>query len=122
MNHKKKKKTASSGARAKDAAPGAPVASAPEPTRPVPPASALPPSVPASSRARFAAILLGLALVLAIYLGWLSATGKPVAGCGPESGCGQILKSRWSQVLGMPVSLLGAGVYAFLFWASLCRP
>lgn len=66
-----------------------------------------------------AAILFGAALGIALYLAWNSAVGKALPGCGPERGCGQILNSRWSVAAGVPVSLLGAGVYAALLLCSL---
>ena len=66
-----------------------------------------------------AAGLFGAALCVALYLAWQSAEGKTMPGCGPESGCGQILTSRWSVAGTVPVSLLGAVAYAFLFFSSL---
>lgn len=71
------------------------------------------------TRSFVAAALLALALGCALYLGWQSAAGSSVVGCGPESGCGQVLTSRWSRLMGMPVSMLGAGMYAALLVVSL---
>ena len=68
-----------------------------------------------------AALLCATALGIATYLAWQSIAGKALPGCGQERGCGQILSSRWSVAAGMPVSLLGAGVYATLFLSSLRR-
>ena len=49
-----------------------------------------------------------LGLVVAIlvdaYLIWVALSGGTVAGCGPDSGCDQVLHSRWSRWLGVPVS------------------
>ena len=47
-----------------------------------------------------------LALLVAGYLLYtsLSKSGQPL-GCGEESGCAEVLVSRWSQVFGIPVSL-----------------
>ena len=78
----------------------------------------------AASRGRWrkgATILFGTALGISLYLAWQSHAGKAVVGCGLESGCGQILKSRWGVAAGVPVSLLGAGVYAALLLSSLRR-
>jgi uncharacterized membrane protein len=72
-----------------------------------------------SRRTMLAALLLAVALAIAVYLVRLAFVGGSVAGCGPESGCGEVLKSRWSHVLGLPVSLFGAGIYAFLLFCSL---
>ncbi len=68
---------------------------------------------------KVASILLCIALAIAIYLAWQSAAGKAIAGCGPESGCGKILTSRWSVVGGVPVSLLGAAAYVALIVSAL---
>lgn len=53
------------------------------------------------------------ALGVAAYLLWASfmASGR-VAGCGEDSGCEQVLASRWSQWLRLPVALPAAVVYA----------
>lgn len=78
--------------------------------------------VPASAGGlltKVSAFLFGAALVIALYLAWQSAAGKGMPGCGPESGCGQILTSRWSVVATVPVSLPGAAAYGFLLFSSL---
>ena len=51
------------------------------------------------------------ALAVSGYLSLQALTGQPVAGCGAEDGCGAVLASPWSKVLGVPVSLLGSAVY-----------
>jgi uncharacterized membrane protein len=50
--------------------------------------------------------------------------GGAVAGCGPESGCDHVLHSRWSQWLGLPVSLFALACYGALLVATcwLGRP
>lgn len=68
---------------------------------------------------KVAFILFCVALAIAVYLAWQSMAGKAIAGCGPESGCGKILTSRWSVVGGVPVSLLGAGAYVLLMVSAL---
>lgn len=85
--------------------------------RPRDPATA----APGDRLRKLAAVLFATALGIAIYLAWQSAAGEVMPGCGPESGCGQILNSRWSVAGGVSVSLLGAGVYALLLISALRR-
>ncbi len=66
--------------------------------------------------------LLLIALGIAGYLSFLSFTGGNVAGCGADSGCSEVLASRWSKWLGIPVSLPAAVAYAVmvgLTWGGL---
>ncbi len=67
--------------------------------------------------------LLGLALIgmgLAGYLTVVGWTGQEVAGCPVGSGCDIVLGSRWSKLLGLPISFwgfltyLGLGATAFI--------
>src|SRR4051812_37530165 len=51
------------------------------------------------------------ALLVAAYLAGIALSGSRVAGCGPESGCDQVLQSRWSKWLGIPVSLPAIALY-----------
>lgn len=51
-------------------------------------------------------LLIVAAMAVTGYLLWLSADGLALAGCGPGSGCDQVLHSRWAYWLGMPVSAL----------------
>lgn len=62
----------------------------------------------------FPLILFALTTLIAGYLSWFSLTGDMVAGCGPTSGCNQVLSSRWSSLMGIPVSLLAIPVYVGL--------
>ncbi len=55
--------------------------------------------------------LLSLAALVASYLGFTSWQSGSVAGCGPGSGCGDVLSSRWSSWFGIPVSLLAIPFY-----------
>ena len=48
------------------------------------------------------------------YLATISVVGGSIAGCGPESGCNQVLSSRWAYWMGLPVS-----VPAFLIYLTL---
>jgi uncharacterized membrane protein len=60
------------------------------------------------------------AAVLCGYLYWQKLNGSIVSlsGCGQESGCTQVLGGRWSQWMGVPVSLLAAGFYFGVFLLS----
>ncbi|MEM9345145.1 MAG: vitamin K epoxide reductase family protein [Planctomycetota bacterium] len=57
-----------------------------------------------------AALALG-ALGISIYLSIQSFSGGAVAGCGAESGCGEVLVSRWAKAGPIPVALFGAMTY-----------
>jgi uncharacterized membrane protein/protein-disulfide isomerase len=61
---------------------------------------------------------LTVALVIAVYLAWVSFKGGSLPGCGPESGCDKVLQSRWSHWLGIPVSVPAALVYLTMLWAT----
>lgn len=58
-----------------------------------------------------AGLLALIALAISGYLSVQTLTGQPVAGCGADGGCGAVLASPWSKVLGVPVSLLGSATY-----------
>jgi uncharacterized membrane protein len=64
---------------------------------------------------RAARFLSGLALIVAFYLAWLSFSGASAVGCGPESGCQEVLHSRWAYWFGIPVSVFGLLTYLVLF-------
>ena len=68
------------------------------------------------SFATFLAISLLACLALAVsgYLSWLAISeGQSALGCGGETfDCDEVLGSRWSVWLGMPVSILGMLTYA----------
>jgi len=53
----------------------------------------------------FAAACLLVASVGAAYLATISILGGAIAGCGPGSGCNQVLSSRWAYWIGLPVSV-----------------
>ncbi len=55
---------------------------------------------------------------VALYLSYVSFAGGGVAGCGAEGGCSEVLNSRWSKWLGIPVSLPAAGLYLALIGLS----
>ena len=82
---------------------------------------------PLSGTARYALMPLALSGAgIALYLLWLwfAHRGLP-AGCGQGSGCAEVLNSRWSQVVGLPVSGLALAVYlgvlAVLFALGLAK-
>ena len=57
-----------------------------------------------------------VALGVSGYLGWVALTSSKVAGCGGGRlfNCGHVISSRWSLWMGIPVSLLAAGLYSVL--------
>ena len=63
--------------------------------------------------------LLGVALVGAGYLAWVSIHNGPVAGCGPTSGCGQVLQNPWAYWLDIPVSVPALLVYLALLGTTV---
>lgn len=66
-----------------------------------------------------AALLLAVALGVALFLAWQSMAGSAIPGCGPQSGCSDLLGGRWGGVGGVPVSLFGAAVYVVLLVSAL---
>lgn len=54
------------------------------------------------------------ALGLSVYLLIQSFSGNAVAGCGADSGCGEVLASRWAKAGPIPVALLGAVTYLLI--------
>ena len=66
-----------------------------------------------------ARVLLVAALILSIYLGWVSFGGSAAAGCGPDSGCDKVLNSRWSKWFGIPVSVPAFFLYTLMLAALL---
>ena len=61
-------------------------------------------------------MLLFSAAIITTYLAIATlARGGDVPGCGPESDCDKVLTSSWAYWLGIPVSLLGLGLYGAFF-------
>ncbi|MBT4226344.1 MAG: thioredoxin domain-containing protein [Verrucomicrobia bacterium] len=61
-------------------------------------------------------MLLFSAAIITAYLAIATlARGGDVPGCGPESDCDKVLNSSWAYWLGIPVSLLGLGLYGAFF-------
>jgi uncharacterized membrane protein len=75
----------------------------------------LDPNLPVAGNRRLslqaARVFLVLALAGASYLAYVSLSGGGVAGCGPGSGCSQVLSSRWAYWLGVPVSIPAIAIY-----------
>jgi uncharacterized membrane protein/protein-disulfide isomerase len=73
-----------------------------------PPAVGTAPTAPDRPRGRpvlwAVAALAAAAAGISGYLFWLSLTALAPAGCGPSSGCEEVLTSRWSRWFGVPVS------------------
>ncbi len=59
-----------------------------------------------------------IAFGLSAFLLWESLTGSRLPGCGLESGCGVVLRSRWAYWLGVPVSLFALLTYAVVLLAT----
>jgi uncharacterized membrane protein/protein-disulfide isomerase len=53
-------------------------------------------------------------LGISVYLAWTALNMTPVYGCGGGEviDCGHVLKSKWSKVFGIPVSVPAGGLYA----------
>lgn len=68
-------------------------------------------------------VLSTVAMLVAAYLLFtsLSKSGQPL-GCGEQSGCAEVLTSRWSQVFGVPVSLPAGLTYLGIIGATLALP
>lgn len=61
-----------------------------------------------------ARILLAVAMAAAGYLTWVALKNGAVAGWGQTSDCEDVLRSKWSHWLGLPVNALALAVYAAL--------
>lgn len=56
-----------------------------------------------------------IALAISCYLGYVSVTASEIAGCGTGLfDCSHVLTSKYSSWMGLPVSLMAAGVYAVM--------
>ncbi len=51
------------------------------------------------------------ALSVSFFLLWGSLTGDKLPGCGEQSGCGTVMRSRWAYIFGLPVSLPAIVMY-----------
>lgn len=77
------------------------------------------------SAARWTMLLCSLiALASSSYLAWSAVSSSPVAGCGGSElfDCEHVLHSRWSTVLGIPVSFAAMAAHAMIISLLLVRP
>jgi uncharacterized membrane protein len=65
----------------------------------------------------FALALTGFGINVMLLIRRLGDASATLAGCGPGSGCETVLGSRWSEILGMPVTVPGMLIYAALMLA-----
>lgn len=74
------------------------------------------PKLPARRLVWSLRLLCVAAIVISSYLAWTAFSMTPVYGCsaGDIIDCGHVLKSKWSRVFGMPVSVPAIGLYASL--------
>src|SRR5881394_3658325 len=74
-------------------------------------------------RAALIRLLILAAGAVSAYLLSVSLSGGRAIGCGPGSGCDEVLGSRWAYVLGVPVSALALVVdLALLVTTFSCGP
>jgi uncharacterized membrane protein len=74
------------------------------------------------SRLRLATAVLALAgVAIAGYLTWVHYAGLDPVCVGAGGGCEQVQASRWAELAGVPVALLGLLAYATIL-ASLALP
>jgi uncharacterized membrane protein len=66
----------------------------------------------------FIRLLVAAAMAVSTYLAWVSLTGSAAVGCGADSGCDQVLKSRWAYWFGVPVSAFALMMYSLMLGAS----
>ncbi len=77
---------------------------------------------PSPTRSWVSWVISGLALAGLVINGLLvnqSLSGDSIAGCGGGSSCHEVLESRWSGLLGIPVAMLGFLLYLVLLIALL---
>ncbi|MDB4318295.1 hypothetical protein N9972_00965, partial [bacterium] len=55
--------------------------------------------------------LIGLAISAYLLIQKLNGTITSIKGCGGEGGCANVLGSKWSQLLGLPVSAFSTLLY-----------
>lgn len=71
------------------------------------------PHIWGSSTSWTAPLLAIVGLGIAIYLSYLEITGDP-AFCGPVGDCNAVQQSRWAQIFGLPVGVVGAVGYLII--------
>ncbi|MDT8409620.1 MAG: vitamin K epoxide reductase family protein [Wenzhouxiangellaceae bacterium] len=67
-------------------------------------------------------ILAGIGMLITGYLAVTAFGSSAPLFCGPESGCDVVQNSRYSTLLGLPVSLWGFGLYALIAWSAATLP
>lgn len=66
------------------------------------------------NKLRFSSLVLAvIGLLDSIYLTWVKYTGMYTL-CGPIGNCESVNTSRYSEILGIPIAILGAGVYLLI--------
>lgn len=68
------------------------------------------------------AILALVGMLITGYLSFSSLGADAPLFCGPESGCDIVQNSIYSQLLGLPVSLWGFGLYVIILWSAVTLP
>lgn len=67
-------------------------------------------------------VLAAISIAISTYLSWVTLTHGTIAACGDQHAsqlaCDDVLRSPWSRVVGIPVSLLGLSVYVTMFFTS----
>ena len=69
-------------------------------------------------------LIVGLSFAAAMVSGLLWRSGRKggsLPGCGAQSGCDAVQKSRWARVGRVPVAALGLGVYLLLLVTAIVR-
>lgn len=67
-------------------------------------------------------LLAGLGMLITGYLSFSALGTDAPLFCGPESGCDVVQNSRYSTLLGLPISLWGFGLYALIAWSAATLP
>lgn len=68
------------------------------------------------------ATLSGLGMLITGYLAVASLGSDAPLFCGPASGCDVVQNSKYSTLLGLPVTLWGFGLYLLIFWTAMTLP
>jgi uncharacterized membrane protein len=62
-----------------------------------------------------------VAMLISLALLRIGLKGRPIPGCGAQSGCDVVQKSRWARLGPVPVAALGTGLYLLLAITALAR-
>lgn len=66
-------------------------------------------------------VLASIGLIDSIYLTWVKVTNR-YALCGPIGDCESVNSSRYSEIGGVPIALLGAGAYLLIIVLLALEP